>query len=85
MDIILIAESEIGEHGYLYLVCFLEVPRHKVCFVGVKEQLVNDSEGLVMMYDERGDKLRKSKNISISLLFIQHLGKWKGNKMQRDV
>ena len=73
MDIILIAESEIGEQGYLYLVYFLEVSLHKVCFVGVKEQLVNDSEGLIMMYDEREDESEKNKIIFFSLLFIQHL------------
>jgi hypothetical protein len=73
MDIILIAECEIGEQGYLYLVYFLEAPLHKVCFVGVREQLINDSEGLIMMYDEREDESEKNKNIFFSLLFIQHL------------
>ena len=64
MDIILIAESEIGEQGYLYLVYFLEVPLHKVCFVVVKEQLFNDSEGLIMMYDEREDESEKTRTFS---------------------
>jgi len=73
MDIILIAESEIGEQGYLYLVYLLEVPLHKVCIIREKEQLVNDSEGFVMMYDEREDKCAKNKNIFFSLLVIQHL------------
>ena len=67
------SECEIGEQGYLYLVYFLEVPLHKVCFVGVREQLINDSEGLIMMYDEREDESEKNKNIFFSLLFIQHL------------
>jgi hypothetical protein len=40
-------------------VCFLEVPLRIVCFVGVKEQLINDSEGLVVMYDEREAKFEK--------------------------
>jgi hypothetical protein len=41
-------------------VCFHEVPLGIVCFVGVKEQLINDLEGLVMMYDEREDKSKKN-------------------------
>ena len=40
--------------------CFFEVPLRKVSFVGVKEQLINDSERLVMMYDEREDKSGKN-------------------------
>jgi hypothetical protein len=65
--------SEIEEQDYLYLVCFFEVPLCKVCFVGVKEQLISDSEGFAMMYDEWEDKSEKIKNIFFSLLFIQHL------------
>ena len=70
-------ESEIGEQGYLYLVYFLEVPLHTVCFVGVKEQLVNDSEGLIMMYDEREDESERKQEhflffIVYSTLVFQH-------------
>ena len=73
-------ESEIGEQGYLYLVYFLEVPLHTVCFVGVKEQLVNDSEGLIMMYDEREDESERKQEhflffIVYSTFVFEHLRK----------
>ena len=54
--------------------CFLEVPLRKVCFVGAKEQLMNDSEGLVMMYDEREDKSgKKPRTFSIFYYRIKRI------------
>ena len=70
MDSILIAESESGKQAYLYLVCFPEVLLHKVCFAGVKEQLVDDSEGLVMMYDKMEDKSKKKTKKQEQFLFF---------------
>ena len=54
--------------------CLLEVPLRKVSFVGVKEQLINDSEGLVMMYDEMEDKSgKKPRTFSIFYYRIKRI------------
>ena len=58
--------------------CFLGVPLPKVCFVGVKEQLISDSEGFAMMYDEWEDKSEKNQEhflffIVYSTFVFQHL------------
>jgi hypothetical protein len=39
----------------------LEEPLREICFVGIKEQMINDSEMLVMKYDERKNKTEKTR------------------------
>ena len=56
----------------------LEESLYEICFVGIKEQMINDSEMLVMMHDERRNKTEKKQEhvlsfVAYTTFVFQHL------------